>query len=61
MQRDSNKTEQTVPDNMTDKYVLSELVYFGVDGSNVISGYYSLLYICAAAKRERITCFLCLW
>ena len=60
MQRESNKTEQMVPEDMTDKYVLSELVLFGVHGSNMISGYYSLLCIWAAAKRERITCFICL-
>lgn len=50
MQRDSNKTEQMIPDNTPDTYALSELVLFGLDGSNMISCYCSLLHRWAAAK-----------
>lgn len=53
MQRDSNKTEQKVPDNVTDKYVLSKLVLFGVYGSNMISGYFIAFCVYGLLQRER--------
>lgn len=44
MQRSSTSAEQTVLDNITDKYILSEMVLCGGDGCNMLSGY-SLLYV----------------
>lgn len=54
MQKNSTNTEQTILDNITDKYVLSEMVFGGVDGSNMLSRCYNLLYVWAAAKMGRM-------
>lgn len=60
MQRNSTNPERTVLDNVIDKCVLSEMMLCGVNGCNMLSGCYGLLYVWAAAKMGRITRFLCL-